>query len=196
LLVLEGAGHHFCAGFDFTDLEDCSDGDLAIRFIRIEILLQLICHAPFATLALVQGKALGAGADLVAACDGRIGAPDSAFRFPGLAFGVVLGVRRLADRIGEDQARRILSAGETLDARAAMDAGLLTAIVAHSEWEALVTQELARNSRLTPLATAALHRRTRRDTRCEDMAELAHAVAAPGLQARIRGFRSEVARKA
>ena len=40
LVVLDGAGSHFCAGFDFTDYENATDGDLVLRFIRIETLLQ------------------------------------------------------------------------------------------------------------------------------------------------------------
>jgi len=33
LLVLTGAGKHFCAGFDFSDLEVQSEGDLLRRFV-------------------------------------------------------------------------------------------------------------------------------------------------------------------
>ena len=36
LLALEGNGPHFCAGFDFTGFADASEGDLVLRFIRIE----------------------------------------------------------------------------------------------------------------------------------------------------------------
>ena len=34
LLVLAGAGRHFCAGFDLSDLDTISDGDLLHRFCR------------------------------------------------------------------------------------------------------------------------------------------------------------------
>ena len=42
LLVLRGIGKNFSAGFDMTDYEDESEGDLVLRFIRIEQLLSLI----------------------------------------------------------------------------------------------------------------------------------------------------------
>src|SRR5688572_31115635 len=116
LLILDGAGNHFCAGFDFTDYQNASDGDLALRFIRIETLLQALYHAPYETLALAHGRVFGAGADLVASCGVRVAAPDTAFRLPGLRFGVVLGTRRLASRIGTDNARDVLSASRTFDA--------------------------------------------------------------------------------
>ena len=47
LLAIDASGPHFCAGFDFSDLETSSDAELALRFIRIEVLLQSIHHAPF-----------------------------------------------------------------------------------------------------------------------------------------------------
>lgn len=67
LLVLAGAGRHFCAGFDLSDLDTISDGDLLHRFVRIETLLQTVFHLPFATLALAHGRVMGAGADLFGA---------------------------------------------------------------------------------------------------------------------------------
>src|SRR4051794_29436361 len=100
LFVMGGAGAHFCAGFDFADLANATDGDLALRFLRIEMLLQALYHAPYETLALSHGRVFGAGADLVASCGLRIATPDAEFRMPGPCFGVVLGTRRLASRVG------------------------------------------------------------------------------------------------
>ena len=65
LLILDGAGPHFCAGFDFTDIQTQSEGDLALRFIRIETLLQALYHAPQETLALAHCRVYGAGAYIV-----------------------------------------------------------------------------------------------------------------------------------
>ena len=96
LLVIKGDGRNFCAGFDFGGFEDASEGDLLLRFVRIETMLQAVYHAPFATLALAQGKNFGAGVDLALACGTRIAAPGAEFRMPGLKFGLQLGTRRLA----------------------------------------------------------------------------------------------------
>ncbi|HEV2007155.1 MAG TPA: enoyl-CoA hydratase/isomerase family protein, partial [Burkholderiales bacterium] len=102
LLILDGNGDHFCTGFDFTGYLEMSDGDLVLRFIRIEHLLQQLYHAPFATLVLAHGRNFGAGCDLVCAGSLRVAAPGATFRMPGLRFGIVLGTRRLAHRIGAD----------------------------------------------------------------------------------------------
>jgi enoyl-CoA hydratase/carnithine racemase len=127
-LVILGNGKNFCGGFDLTGLETSDEATLIVRFIEIETLLQKLYHAPFATIAWAQGNALGAGADIFAACEHRIAAPDARFRMPGWGFGVALGTRRLADRIGAAAARDVLSAGRTLDARQALHAGLATAV--------------------------------------------------------------------
>lgn len=106
LLVITAEGKGFSGGFDLNDLDAQSDGDLLLRFVRVEELLQAVHHAPFATLALVHGACYGAAADLVAACHFRVAAPDARFRMPGLRFDLVLGtriiLRRLMLSIGQD----------------------------------------------------------------------------------------------
>lgn len=189
LLIIEGAGSHFCAGFDFTDVQAQSEGDLALRFIRIETLLQALHHAPCATLALAHGRVFGAGADIVASCGMRIAAAGTTFRMPGLRFGVVLGTRRLVQRIGADKARDILSTSRTFDAQEALATGFLTDIAEQDAWSAATADACAAAATLTPAAAAALHRRTVIDSRAEDMAELARSVSTPGLKERIRKYR-------
>ena len=191
LMILEGAGAHFCAGFDFTAYETQTDGDLALRFIRIETLLQALYHAPFETLALAHGRVFGAGADLVASCGIRVAAPGTAFRLPGLRFGVVLGTRRLANRIGSNKARDILSASRVFDADEALAIGFLTRVSAQSEWHAIAATARASREQIAPAASAALHQHTVSDTRAADMAALARSVSTPGLKERIRIFREQ-----
>jgi len=189
LLILDGAGAHFCAGFDFTGYQEQSEGDLALRFIRIETLLQQLYHAPFETLLLAHGRNFGAGADLVVSGGIRVAAPGTTFHMPGLRFGVVLGTRRLVHRIGADHARAILAASRTFDANEALKVNFVTRIAAQTEWPALATTIRAGCELLTPGAAAALHRQTVIDSRAEDMATLANSVSVPGLKERIRLFR-------
>ncbi|WP_280366073.1 enoyl-CoA hydratase/isomerase family protein [Nocardia wallacei] len=94
-LVLKGNSRHFAAGFDLAGLSRESDASLAHRFLRIGLLLERLATAPYLTVAVVEGSAIGAGADLVAACDHRLAGPGARFAFPGARFGVVLGTARL-----------------------------------------------------------------------------------------------------
>lgn len=190
LLVIEPGPKCLSAGFDFSGYEQQSDGDLLARFVRIEQLLQAVHHAPFATLALARGRNFGAGADLFAAAAVRVAAPGTSFRMPGLRFGLQLGTRRLAARIGADRARAMLADSRTITAEQALDWGFATLLAAESDWPALVEAELARACALTPQSQARLNAATLTDTRAADMADLVDSVMQPGLKARIADYRA------
>ncbi|MCR2153265.1 hypothetical protein NSX49_23710, partial [Salmonella enterica] len=76
------------------ELDAQSEGDLLLRFVRIETLLQRVAASPCLTVGLAHGRNFGAGVDLFGACKWRVSAPDASFRMPGLKFGLVLGTRR------------------------------------------------------------------------------------------------------
>jgi len=128
-LMFAGAGRHFCTGFDLDGLESQSDGDLLLRFARIEALLDAVWRAPMRTVAIAQGRTWGAGADLFAACDLRIAVTGASFRFPGAGFGIVLGTRRLAERVGTERARAWVSEGATIEAGQALGCGLASRLI-------------------------------------------------------------------
>lgn len=189
LLVFKGKGRNFCAGFDFGGFEDASAGDLLLRFARIETLLQSVYHAPFATLALAHGRNFGAGVDLVLACGSRIAAPDAEFRMPGLKFGLQLGTRRLAARVGGDTARALLMASKTFGAEEGLRIGFLHDIAATADWPGRIERAAAEAQQLSPAAAASLHAATVTDTRAADLADLVRSAIEPGLKERIREYR-------
>jgi enoyl-CoA hydratase len=190
LIVLRGKGRHFCTGFDLSDLDTASEGDLALRVLRIELLLQRIHALPVATVAIAQGRVFGAGADLFAACDHRLALDDASFAFPGPAFGLVLGTGRLAGLVGEGAARRLLLAGATLPAAEALALGLATQTLAEDALPAALAAARAAALRLDAATVAALHGRTRRADDAGDLAALARSVARPGLRQRILDHRA------
>ena len=180
--VLRGAGRHFCTGLDLSDLDQTSDGELLWRLVRIEMLLSLVWHAPKRTVAVAQGRAWGAGADLLAACEQRVVLPGATLRFPGAQFGIVLGTRRLALRMGSAAARAVVTEGGELSAPQALACGLAT----HEQepaWSA---------PRVDGDTAAALYAATRAaeggDQRDADLAALVRSAAQPGLQARVRRY--------
>ncbi len=197
LVVLDGNGRNFCGGFDFSGVESCSDGDLLLRFVRIEQVLQFLWNAPFVSVALVHGAAFGAGADLVAATSYRIGAPGCRFRFPGYRFGIALGTRRLGCVVGEQRAREILLANAVLEAETAQTAGLLTQVADRDEWDAIVAGIGAGLVGLDRGATAALLRNVRADPDADahDLAVLVRSATDPGLREKIAAYRAATTRQ-
>ncbi len=191
LVVLRGAGKHFCTGFDLSDLEGLSEGDLLLRFVRIEELLQRVHRAGVMTLAVATGRTWGAGADLFAACDRRLATDDATFAFPGSGFGLVLGTARLAGRIGNAAARRLLLDGVPVDAAAAVALGLADQVVDAGGIDTAIAQSAAAAARLDPETVASLHRATRRDAQDDaDLAALVRSAARLGLKQRIIDYRA------
>jgi enoyl-CoA hydratase len=189
LLVIEGDGRNFSAGFDFGGYETVGHGELLLRFVRIEQLLQAVYHAPFATLGLAHGRNFGAGADLFLACGIRVATHDASFRMPGLRFGIQLGTRRLAQRLGADNARAMLAESRPIGGDEAVALGFVHRIAPRDDWDSLVHMEGAHALTLSPAAAARLHTATVADTRDADMADLVASVAEPGLAERIKAFR-------
>jgi enoyl-CoA hydratase/carnithine racemase len=186
-LVLRAEGRHFCTGFDLSDLESLEDGELLRRFVNIELLLAALWHCPLRTVAFGGGRAWGAGADLFACCDLRVAREDSTFCFPGVRFGLVLGTRRLAIRVGEAAALRILTEGKVLAAEEALTLGLAsdcTALEFGSWLETLAAMVVERET------AAGLKQAVREDHRDRDLAALVRSAARPGLKHRILAYRA------
>jgi enoyl-CoA hydratase/carnithine racemase len=193
LCVIRGAGRHFCAGFDLSDLESLSDGDLLWRFLRIETLLQAIYHSRFAVVALGQGQIVGAGADLFAACWRRVAAPDAKLKMPGWNFELALGTRRLTHLIGQDAARDLLIDTKVLSATESLDCGLASGLASQQEWPALIDEMKQRTNSLSSRALEQMLDLTSCDTRNDDIAAIVKNAGRPGLKGRIIAYREQVA---
>ena len=190
IVIFRGEGANFCSGFDLGDLKSQSDGDLVYKLLRIELLLQRIANAPFQTLALAQGKVIGAGCDLFCACSERVTVPEATFRMPGWRFGVALGTRRLVQRIGSDAARSVLVESRTLSANEALRIGLATSVAAQDSWNDVITEAVQRSRSLDPHSLELLLALTVADTRDADMRALVDSASRPGLKERIQQYRA------
>ncbi len=188
LLVFSGAGKGFSGGFDLSGLDEMSDGDLLLRFVRVEELLQAVFHAPFGTMALVHGPCYGAAADLVAACQWRVATSDARFRMPGLNFGIVLGTRRLAGLVGADAAQALLARGKPFGADEALQCGFIGEVAAQEAWPAAQARALGAAQALSAADFAAMSARARQSDRDGDMAALVRSAARGSIKERIATY--------
>lgn len=187
VIVLRGEGKNLSAGFDFSGWDHASEGDLVLRFLRIEMLLDKLARSPAVTIACAHGRNFGAGVDLFGACKRRIAEADASFRMPGLNFGLVLGTRRFAACVGRDAAREIQSSTRTFDASQAQQLGFVTQTTPSADWPELIEAECAR----TPDPTRALLHGALDDNDNDsdrDLAQLARSAATPGLKSRIAAY--------
>jgi enoyl-CoA hydratase len=131
LAILTGAGGRaFVGGADVAELA-ALDHASARRLIT---LVHRCCAAfrnlPVPVIARIDGYALGAGLELAAACDLRVASERSAFGMPEVAIGIpsVVEAALLPKLIGAGRARRLLYAGEPIDAATALAWGLVDAV--------------------------------------------------------------------
>ena len=189
-VIVRGAGRNFCGGFDFDGYEEASSDELVDQFVAIEEALQLLRKASFVSIAIVQGAAFGAGADIVASSTYRLGTDRARFRFPGFQFGVALGTRHLARLIGMQKARQILLENSVVDCEEAIKIGLLS----HKEQEdSLISKAqalAAASATLDPFAVQSILRLTSETDSKTDMAELVGSLKRPGLHERIGRYRN------
>jgi enoyl-CoA hydratase/carnithine racemase len=188
LIVFQGKGPVFCAGFDFSEFASSSAGDLLLQFVRIEQMLQAVAHCPVDTLALVQGAAVGAGADLLVACRHRIGAPGVQARFPGARFGLILGSNRLAQCVGAEVALSLIGAAEKTDAARMKEIGLIDELLEPALWPQRIHQILNQVNQVSAQTRAKLLQMMWVDTRAEDMAELVASASHPEIKKQIASY--------
>jgi enoyl-CoA hydratase len=144
----------FVAGADIGELV-ARDADDAFMGINVRLFERLEVHR-WPTIAAVDGPALGGGCELAMACDLRIASTRARFAQPELNLGILAGAGanwRLPQLVGLPLARRMLYLGETLDADAALAAGLVDAV---HEPEALLDAALAMAAEIATRSWRAL----------------------------------------
>jgi enoyl-CoA hydratase/carnithine racemase len=130
-----------CAGADVLEVLDDAGG--VARMEAFARLYAAIEECPVPTVCVCIGNCVGAGAELVAGCDLRVGATNLRLAWAGGRLGVPVGVARLVPLVGLGRAKELIFSGRTVDVDEAQALGLLTRVAepADAEGEAL---ELAR----------------------------------------------------
>jgi enoyl-CoA hydratase len=153
-LIITGAGESaFVSGADINDIRarGRDDGLAAIN----SSLFSAIERFPRPTIAAINGYALGGGCELALACDIRVAADTAKFGQPELGLGIIPGAgatQRLPRIVGRGWASHLILTGEIIDAKQALEIGLVTAIMPASQLQ-VRARELARKIlRQGPLA--------------------------------------------
>jgi enoyl-CoA hydratase len=122
VVVLTGAGGHFCAGADLTGVEDTGFTDL------LRAVLAALRDDERPTIAAVDGAALGAGTQLAAACDLRVATPAARFGIPAARLGLMVDhwtIQRVSLLAGAGPARAMLLGAETYGGEDAVRLGFV-----------------------------------------------------------------------
>lgn len=128
--IVTGAGPTFCAGMDLRAVLKEPGAPLRLLSSIAELTIKFRA-LPMATLARVNGAAIGGGCGLVAVCDLAVTHPDAKLGYPEVDLGVCPAVVApwLVQAVGAGRARRVLLSGGTLTGLRAHELGLVSSLV-------------------------------------------------------------------
>lgn len=163
VVVLQGAGRHFCSGGDITDMAaarglppqggdpiaelNASFGHLALAWSR----------ASMPVVAAVKGAVMGGGFGLACTADVVIAADTATFRLPETSLGLLPAqiAPFLLERLGYSETKRLALTGATISAAEALEIGLVHEVVPAGELDDRVQATVDQILRGAPGALAA-----------------------------------------
>jgi isohexenylglutaconyl-CoA hydratase len=167
VIVLRGAGGHFCAGADLKDmaaarmraLQAPADGSDPIAEVNAQFgrMCAAFARSPLAVVAVLEGTVMGGGFGLACVADVAMASETASFRLPETSLGLVPAqiAPFLVERLGYSQAKRLAVTGGRLNAREALALGLVHQQVATNDLPAALAKVLADILACAPGALAA-----------------------------------------
>lgn len=158
VLVLGAGGSVFSAGYHLGVLRDTLNPDTTGRTPFAQLVDQIEDH-PLPTIAALNGSVYGGAADLVLACDFRIGVQGMSLRIPAARLGIHYyagGLRRFVERLGPDSARRLFLEAASVDGETLLRMGYLQELVDPEVLETRVRELALCLASNAPQATRAM----------------------------------------
>ncbi len=133
VLVLTGAGEKaFVAGTDIVEMEHLSSFEAREFAISARLAVDKVANLDRPVIAAINGFALGGGCELAMACDIRIASEKARMGQPETSLGIIPGsggTQRLPRLVGVSRAKQWVFTGEVIDARTALETGLVDKVV-------------------------------------------------------------------
>ncbi len=136
VVVLRGAGKHFCSGLDLNDaghFGKSNPSDMRGQRLISEIIMRMR-RCPQPIIALMQGAATGGGFAFALACDVRYGAENARMNVAMSKIGLTgcdIGISYFLPRaVGTSNAAEMMMGGRFVNAQKAQRIGLLSEVVA------------------------------------------------------------------
>src|SRR5438477_11294116 len=162
VIILTGAGDRaFVAGADIAEMAPMGPWQ-AREFSELgHVLTALLEDIPSATIAALNGDALGGGLELAVACDMIFANENARLGLPEVTLGVTPGfggTQRLVRHVGKLRAKEIIFTGEMVDAQTACRIGLVNEVVPQAQLLAHCKTVAAKIAERGPLAIARAKR--------------------------------------
>lgn len=133
VLIITGSGSAFCAGMDLQEAADLKNLEPLTDLFRKT--LTSIYSSRLITIAAVNGSALAGGAGIMSACDFVIATNDAKIGYPEIRLGLVAAqvATLLVRQVPWRMVRELLLLGEPIDAKRALEIGLINQVVSSEE---------------------------------------------------------------
>ncbi len=147
VIVLRSEGVSFCAGADLNWMKRVADYSIEENEAdarKMQIMYEAIATSPKATIARVQGAAIGGGAGIVAACDIAVASDEAKFAFSEVRLGIAPAVIApyVLRKIGVGAARALFLTGERFGVDKAFRLGLVESVVPASTLDEMVQEKI------------------------------------------------------
>ena len=148
-IVLASTGPVFSSGHDLAEMRGMSEEGLRDLFSVCTNTMLAMAEIPQVVVAQVQGLATAAGAQLVASADLIVAAEDAGFATPGGKGGLFCHTPMVAVArpIGRKRAMELALTGDVIDAKTALEWGLVNRVVPAAELEDATRDLLSRATR-------------------------------------------------
>lgn len=123
LVVSTTSERALCAGADVSEDLDAAGG--VARMEQFARLYAAVAAFPVPTVAVCVGNVVGAGAELAAGCDLRVGGDNLKLAWPGATLGVPVGPARLVPLVGLSRAKELILTGRVVGMEEAERIGFL-----------------------------------------------------------------------
>jgi len=158
VVVLAGSGKGFCAGHDLKEIRALKERAKIERlFVQCSRMMQTITALPQPVIARVHGAAAAAGCQLVAQCDLAVASEAAKFTTPGVTWGFFCSTPGVA--VGRNLLRKrameMLLTGDVIDAKQALEWGLVNRVVPSDALDAEVLALAKKISEKPPQTLAA-----------------------------------------
>ena len=145
-VILRGSGERaFVGGANIHEMAGLEPESAKEFITRLRKLCDAVANMPVPTIARIPGFCLGAGMELAAACDIRLGSDDAVLGMPEVRVGIpsVIHAILLSAQIGPGATNWLLMTGETIDADQALRWGFLQFVSPPGELDALVERSIS-----------------------------------------------------
>ncbi len=148
VVVLTGTGKSFCAGADLNWMREIITASFEQNYeesLAVAEFHEELYTLPKPTIARVNGTAIGGGTGFLSACDIVVASAEARFGLSEVKLGLVPAAISpyVVRRIGESHARRYFLTGERIDARRAVEIGLVNLVVAPEDLDRLTNEIVA-----------------------------------------------------